>query len=242
MRASFIQIPIELLEDQAISPLELRLYCILMRYGMEGRGWSQAGHRFLGKKLDVHPKTIAISLNNLQEAGYISISRVGLNRNDKIRCLKTIKREKKEEIRRECTHSIKKEPGHSPPLLHNKRTNKRDISGGIKMAPKYTDENNPYIPYIPTKTDEIITPIPENQAETAEILDEIKKKVRKRSFEGWFDGKIAISYSDSKRIEVNCIGDFEKEWLKDNYKSLIERISGKKVSFVVIYRKEKELV
>ena len=31
---------------------------------------------------------------------------------------------------------------------------------------------------------------------------------------------------------------FEKEWLKDNYKSLIERISGKKVSFVVIYRKE----
>ena len=47
---------------------------------------------------------------------------------------------------------------------------------------------------------------------------------------------------DKKRIEVNCIGDFEKEWLKDNYKSLIERISGKKVSFVVIYRKEKELV
>ena len=242
MRASFVQIPIELLDDPAISPLELRLYCILMRYGMEGRGWSQAGHRFLGQKLGVHPKTIAISLNNLQEAGYISISRVGLNRNDKIRCLKTIKREKKEEIRRECTHSIKKEPGHSPPLLHNKRTNKRDISGGIKMAPKYTDENNPYIPYIPLKTDEIITPVHENQAETAEILAEIKKKLRKRIFEGWFDGKIAISYSDSKRIEVNCIGDFEKEWLKDNYKSLIERISGKKVSFVVIYRKEKGMV
>ena len=128
MRASFVQIPIELLDDTAISPLELRLYCILMRYGMEGRGYSQAGHRFLARKLDVHPKTIAISLNNLQEAGYISISRVGLNRNDKIRCLKTIKREKKEEIRRECTHSIKKEPGHSLPLLHNKRTNKRDIT------------------------------------------------------------------------------------------------------------------
>ena len=51
---------------------------------------------------------------------------------------------------------------------------------------------------------------------------------------------------DEKRIEVNCIGDFEKEWLKDNYKSLMERVSGKKVSFVVIYRKRetdgKELV
>jgi len=91
-------------------------------------------------------------------------------------------------------------------------------------------------------TDEIITPIPENQAETDKILAEIQEKLRKRSFEGWFDGKIAVSYSDNQRIEVNCVGAFEKEWLKNNYKSLIERISGKKVSFVVIYRKEKELV
>ena len=239
---SFIQIPIELLDDTAISPLELRLYCILMRYGMEGRGYSQAGHRFLARKLDVHPKTIAISLNNLQEAGYISITRVGLNRNDKIRCLKTVKREKKEKIRMECAHPIKKEAGAPPPLLENKRTTTNDINRGRKMESKITNEENPKILHIPLKTDEIVAPIPENQAETNEILAEIKKRVRKRSFEGWFDGKIAISYSDSKRIEVNCIGDFEKEWLKDNYKSLIERISGKKVSFVVIYRKEKELV
>ena len=103
-------------------------------------------------------------------------------------------------------------------------------------------EINLNIPCTPPQTEETITPIPEYQDETDAILAEIKKNVRKRSFEGWFNGKTAISYSDSKRIEVNCVGDFEKEWLKDNYKSLIERISGKKVSFVVIYRKEKEMV
>ena len=45
---------------------------------MEGAGYSQAGHRFLARKLDVHPQTIARSLKNLQEAGYISITRIGL--------------------------------------------------------------------------------------------------------------------------------------------------------------------
>ena len=242
MRASFVQLPIEIIEDTAISPLELRLYLTLLRYGLESRGFSQAGHRFLAKKLGVHPQTIGRSIKNLEESGYISVEKICLNRNDKIRCLKTVKREKKKPSRVYHTPTTQTKHRDQTLTFIDKRTNKRDISGGIKMAPKYTDEDNLYIPYIPTKTDETITPIPEYQAETDEILAEIKKKVRKRSFEGWFDGKIAISYSDSKRIEVNCIGDFEKEWLKDNYKSLIERISGKKVSFVVIYRKEKELV
>ena len=43
---------------------------------------------------------------------------------------------------------------------------------------------------------------------------------------------------DEKRIEVSCTDITRKEWVEENYKSLIERISGKKVSFVVIYRKE----
>ena len=88
----------------------------------------------------------------------------------------------------------------------------------------------------------VVSTVPSYQAETDEILAEIKKNVRKQSYLGWFDGKIAVCYSDNQRIEVNCVGAFEKEWLKNNYKSLIERISGKKVSFVVIYRKEKEMV
>ena len=203
----------------------------------------------MAKKLGIHPQTIAISLKNLQEAGYISISRVGLNRNDKIRCLKTIKREKKEEIRMECTHSIKKEPGHSPPLLHNKRTNKRDITEGTTMLKERdykitaggrikNDYKNPYGPYIPHPTDEKITPIPSYQAETDDLLSKIKENVRKQSYSFWFDGKIALSYVDNKRIEVSCTDITRREWVEENYKSLIERLSGKKASFVVIYRKK----
>ena len=65
----------------------------------------------------------------------------------------------------------------------------------------------------------------------------IKENVREQSYLGWFNGKIAISYSDSKRIEVSCTY-MNKEWIEENYKSLIERLSGKKVSLVVIFRKK----
>ena len=98
-------------------------------------------------------------------------------------------------------------------------------------------EPNPNIPYIPKLSDEKITPIPEYQAETDDLLSKIKENVRKQSYLGWFDGKIAISYSDSKRIEVSCTYS-NKEWIEENYKSLIERLSGKKVSLVVIFRKK----
>ena len=65
----------------------------------------------------------------------------------------------------------------------------------------------------------------------------MKSYVRKTSFTGWFDGKIAISYADSKRIEVSCTDETRKEWIEENYKKLIERVSGRRTSFVVIYRK-----
>ena len=94
MRAKFIQIPVELLSDQQVSALELRLYAVLLHYGLEGSGKSQAGHKLLGKNLNVHPKTIARSLKNLQELGWITIQRVGLNRNDRIKCLKTVQKKK----------------------------------------------------------------------------------------------------------------------------------------------------
>ena len=41
---------------------------------------------------------------------------------------------------------------------------------------------------------------------------------------------------------MSCTDVIRKDWLEENYKSLIERVSGKKVSFVAIYRKEKEMV
>ena len=139
------------------------------------------------------------------------------------------------------------------PLLHNKRTKTTDITEGETMLKERNykltaggriknDYKNPYGPYIPHPTDEKITPIPSYQAETDDLLSKIKENVRKQSYSFWFDGKIALSYADSKRIEVSCTDITRREWVEENYKSLIERISGKKVSFVVIYRKEKELV
>jgi len=94
MRAQFIQIPVELLTDPQISALELRIYGILLRYGLEGSGRSMAGHRLLARNCNCHTRTIARSLKNLQSLGWITIKRRGLNLNDVIRCLKTVQRPK----------------------------------------------------------------------------------------------------------------------------------------------------
>ena len=99
MRAQFIQIPVELLTDPQVSALELRIYGILLRYGLEGSGKSMAGHRLLAKNCNCHTRTIAKSLKNLQSLGWITIRRRGLNLNDEIRCLKTIKKPKPNKLK-----------------------------------------------------------------------------------------------------------------------------------------------
>ena len=91
--SSFVQIPSEILIDPEISALDLRIYCVLMDFGRRGRGFSQIGHKYLGRLVGKHPKTIAKSINRLAELGYISVERIGLNRNDRIRCRRTVQRE-----------------------------------------------------------------------------------------------------------------------------------------------------
>jgi len=118
MRAQFIQIPVELLSDRRVSALELRLYAILLRYGLEGRGFSQAGHRLLANNCSCHPKTIARCLKNLQSIGWITIERVGLNRNSKIRCLKTVQRPKPEGTK--GSYQVKT-PGRPPTTTIDRR-------------------------------------------------------------------------------------------------------------------------
>ena len=94
MANSFVQLPSEILTDPDITALDLRIYAILMDFGRKGRGYSQIGHQYLGKLVGKHPKTVVKSIKRLAELGYITVERIGLNRNDRLRCKKTVKREK----------------------------------------------------------------------------------------------------------------------------------------------------
>ena len=84
----------------------------------------------------------------------------------------------------EPIHSIKKEPEHSLPQLYNIKNkrdrrleppNLEDLNPHISSTPPQTDET--ITPTTPPQTEETITPIPKFQAETDEILAEIKKIV-----------------------------------------------------------------
>ena len=108
-----------------------------------------------------------------------------------------------------------------------------------ELPTKPLEDIDIYAPYTPEPSQiaKEIEPIPKYKGLTDDLLAGIKKKVRPTSFSGWFDKKISINYADEKRIEIACVDNFTKDWLKENYTSLVEKVCGKKVSFVVIYRR-----
>ena len=114
MPASFVQLPSEILIDPEISALDLRIYAICMDFGRKSRGFSQIGNRHLGRLVGKHPKTIAKSIKRLTELGYIKVERIGLNRNDRLRCKKTVKRDNAQKLRKP-TQAVGGLPENSKP-------------------------------------------------------------------------------------------------------------------------------
>ena len=216
MANTFVQIPSELITDTSVSPLELRLYILLMDLGFKGRGFSFAGHKYLGKLLDSHPQTIAKSLKNLCELGWIKVTRVGLNRNDKIRCLKTVQKEK----RSEPPVSIKNKGSHIGHSI-NRINKEKIIEGTIQKTTVDKYKTTPPTPI----------PIPKYKDDTRQLLSLIEKAIQPKSYSYWFQDKITIPYVDETSINISCLNNTNIKWLKSHYTDILNKITGKKVSF-----------
>ena len=223
MRAKFIQIPVELLSDSQVSALELRLYAVLLRYGLEGAGWSQAGNQLLGKNCDCHPKTIARSLKNLQALGWITIQRVGLGRNSKIRCLKTVQKQKSEGAN--TTHQ-KKTP-QRPHSLYDKKY-KRDIRSKQRLMPdsKTTPDKPQPIVSKPQNTESRCVDEQFKEAQQA-LSTELSKNIRPAGLH-WFQGAI-ITAEDADQLTIS-LGHDQVGWVEDKYSGLLEGLMRKKVN------------
>jgi len=233
MRAQFIQIPVELLSDRRVSALELRLYAILLRYGLEGRGFSQAGHRLLANNCSCHPKTIARCLKNLQSIGWITIERVGLNRNSKIRCLKTVQRPKPEGTK--GSYQVKT-PGR-PPTTTIDRRKKRYRRGRDGLTDvQETPLDYPNVQETPLDKPQKVASGYES-AENREVGEQFKdaqqalttaleENIRPASLY-WFQN--AIITDDTADELTISVGNDEVGLVQEQYSSLLGRLMNKKV-------------
>ena len=217
-QCQFVQIPVEILRDNRITPIELKLYCILMKFGFEGTGHSQAGHDYLSKLVDCHKQTIAKSLKRLQELGYIEVERVGLNRNDKIFCLKTVKNQKKTKSRSESKPVVKKtEPDSSPSISNNRTKEYRSIDQ--KSDGSKTDSSNDHSDQIRIHredTETLLAAITERNNPTMTTM-------------------LRSSYvidSSEEEITLSIPDDFTKDYIDQHYLPLLKNIVGKEVSLV----------
>ena len=222
MRAKFIQLPVELLTDPRVSALELRLYGILLRYGLEGRGFSSAGHRLLASNCHCHPKTIARCLKNLQSIGWITIKRVGLNKCDEIRCRKTVQRPKPEGAK--PSYQVKTPQLHSS--IRDKR-NKRYRRGrnglaDVQETPTGKPQSSATRPN-PAENRETSKQFKDAQATLTTALEE---NIRPASLY-WF--KNAIVTGDTADELTISVGNDQVQLVQEQYSSLLGRLMDKKV-------------
>tara|TARA_A100001037_G_scaffold153991_1_gene138927 strand:+ start:2970 stop:3629 length:660 start_codon:yes stop_codon:yes gene_type:complete len=216
---TFVQIPSELLTDKAVSALELRLYCVLMDLGFKGRGYSQAGHQYLGKLLDTHPQTIAKCLKNLRQLGWICVDRVGLNRNDKIRCLKTVQREKRSESRvsvKDNTSHI----GHST----NRKKNKKRIEVEV---PKVEPELRKTTPPDPRRAERSKGYSEANNA----FHKSLQRASRPSTYKTFYESLLVVE--DGEKLLVSIENEGQMDFMNSLHKARIEEAVGREVELVL---------
>lgn len=219
MANTFVQIPSALLTDKAVSPLELRLYCVLMDLGFKGRGFSCAGHQYLGKLLDTHPQTIAKCLKNLKELGWIRVDRVGLNRNNKIRCLRTVQKEK----RSERPVSIK---SNSIDICHttNRKKNKKIIEVDV---PKLTYESRKTTPPDPHRAERSKGYSDANNA----FHKSLEQASRPSTYKTFYESLLVVE--DGEKLLISAENEAQMNFINGCHKAHIEEVIGRKVEMVL---------
>ena len=225
--SSFVQIPSELLTDPAISALDLRIYCVLMDFGFKGRGFSQIGHKHLGKLVGAHPGTIARRIKRLTHAGYISVSRTGLNRNDKIRCRRTVRRS-------EHSRPIKtKHPRSTPHLIDRKKKTNRSQAPDLERSK--TSTKHPQTTSDPCQQARTQEAIQQHSERTKTLLSRLRDDLRPQSFRSWFEDIFVSSETDDQVEICTPKGPYAADWIRENLTAELAQlteIAGKEVVVV----------
>jgi len=231
---SFVQIPSELLTDPKISALDLRIYVICMDFGFKGRGYSQIGHQHLGRLVGKHPKTIAKSIKNLTNQGYIVVDHIGQGRNDRIRCQKTVRRSA-EKQKSDGTPTIPQ--GSKPTIpasIRDRSTKKR------YKAKTYNRASNPQATTDPKPSEALPDPlrssieieaIHKHQPRTDHLSDRLNMALRPASVACWFKDMAVIDEDDTST--TISVGRNQVDWIQEHYSKLLDKTAGKKVNIVI---------
>lgn len=226
---TFVQLPSDLLIDRDVSATELRLYAILMDLGYKGRGFSQAGNRYLAKLCNCHEKTVAKSLKHLEDLGWLRIVRIGLNRNNKIHCLRTVRKDKNVPIKSRNqlgSHTINRkkikrtiEVGAAP-----------EVSNSVKKPPKTPPKNQEEIRH----RDEVRAGKADDYQEMTNALQNgLQQACRETSWNMWLKDLVIVGKDEKLSVSVGKDTDFELSWVQEHYSHLIEAVAGEEVALTL---------
>ena len=222
--SSFVQLPSQILTDPEITALDLRIYAILMDFGRKGRGFSQIGHQHLAKLTGTHPRTVGQSLKRLTMTGYVTVERIGLNRNDKIRCKKTVTRTGSKPTLKNVT------PAALPHLIDIKKNRDRTSPPGLDKPEPPTKSSQASSHTPPDKL--TIEAIQRHSGSTKSLLNQLQQDLRPQSFKAWFED-INVLSENSTQLEIYTPkGLYTADWISGNYLGKLTKMTGKDVKIV----------
>lgn len=246
--SGFVALPKFILQNPALTPEAIVIYCQLLHFDRQNGNGCFAKRETIAKFSNLSLHKVRKAIKVLEDNGIISVLRRHNSLTDVIRitpdCRPPIKETQKEHKRSQTSRN----PAH-----HIKPTsNSREPQDLKKFKVYYNRDNNTIQDNntLSTNTPEGVetnhknggkqehgtpvepTPNPIHLQATQELLSRIKTQIRNKSYEVWFTDTWVENETDKEVTLKTAKGLYVADYIKDNYLSKIEAITGKQVRVI----------
>lgn len=216
----------KVLYDNNLQPITKLVYAMLCSYD-RGRGCF-AKKATLSKMIGCSLYHLRLALNELEAQELIVIHRRKKGMTDLISVVKPV--DDGDETISSLTY--KKKTKLKVDVLPKNEVKIPKETAEIEADDVFERKDTEKHPVIPLKPPTSIKPNPQHLNTTKQLTKGFREVLRDASYNAFIHNKIAVSYTDDATMLINCCDDFTATWLKENYKSIADRVSGKRCEFV----------
>ena len=239
----FVALPKFILQNPSLTPEAIVVYCQLLHFDRgSGRGCF-AKRETISKFSNLSLHKVRNAIKVLEDNGIIEVVRRRNSLTDVIRitpdCRPPIKEAKQVKTHSSRTStkavSITRNTQEIKPFNVSTNRDNKTIQTNYNLSPntpkgvKTNHENR-----VKTEHEDTIEPKPNpiHEQATNELLEKLKPLIRQRSYDVWF-ADIWIEKDTEKEVTLRTAkGLYMADYIKDNYLSKLETISGKRVRVI----------
>ena len=235
----FTKLENEHLFSTELTPYSKLVLASITYYTRNGKGQCFAKKTTLARMIGISLYHLRISLKELEELRIIKITRRGQGNTDVIEINSEVENV---EVCKPRVETASNKPssiiGRRNNLEEEKAVSNQNLEVLEAEKPKHTEEpvslcgdrdENACDDQGAIKP---LQPLPEYQDENEALVASLRRSMRPASFYSFISGKVCISFSNEDKMLLTCVDTHTAYWLKQSYKSLFDKITGKKCEFL----------